>query len=146
MAYDVLLIVHVVTSTMWVGGVFMASLIDWPAMKSTLDGKKFPFSFVVSHGRQTFFWVYFAFFGLLVSGVGMILSRPLADEQLVFLVPKIIALAIMGGFTLYGTFITWPKLQLAVDKDAFSIYQVYIYRAQIIFVLGLVSIVMGLRL
>ncbi len=144
MAYDLMLIVHVVTSTMWVGGVFMAAFIDWPTAKSTIKDGKFPFEFVLSHGKKIFFWVYFAMAGLTLSGVSLLLSRPVADDQMIYVMAKFAALILMAGFTLYGTFITWPKLQVAINRDAQHIYQVYIYRAHATFFFGILAIIMGL--
>lgn len=139
-----LLISHVIAATLWVGGVFMASVIDWPSARKSTPPGVFPFRFVVAHGQRILPAVYSAIVILMVSSVGLVwVSPPTTTTQVVMLGIKAAALVIMTGFTLYGTLVAWPRLQLATHREAFDIYGAYITRAHITLSCGLVGTVVG---
>jgi uncharacterized membrane protein len=135
---------HAVSAAMWVGAVFMASLIDWPVIRSQTPRGQFPFGFLVAQGQRIFPWIYLAIVLLWVSGVGLvILHGPLDTAGWVLLALKVVSLAFMTGSTVYGTLSSWPKIQFATDEEAFELYRVYLIRAYITFACGLVGVVAG---
>ncbi|MEW5250670.1 hypothetical protein [Microbulbifer discodermiae] len=140
--YIFLLSVHAVSNAMWVGAVFMGSIIDWPAIKAMAKNGKFPFLFVVGQGSNVFFWVYLAIFLQITTSTGLaIMHPPEGNTEILFLGLRTFALSIMIGFTLYGTFSSWPKLQVSSSGEAWTIYRYYMYRAYAIFACGLLNTV-----
>ena len=143
----VFLVAHVVAATLWVGGVFMASMIDWPTVRATATDGRFPFAFVVGHGKRIFPAVYSASVLLVVSGAMLVwLHPPRESTEVILTVLKAAALATMIGFTLYGTLVSWPKLQLGTHEEAFRIYRAYMIRAYVIFGCGLFATILGVTL
>jgi hypothetical protein len=141
------LISHVVSGAWWTGGVFMASMVDWPAMKGSSDGKVFPFNFIVAQGSRIVPYVYSAMVVLLLSGFGLLwLHPPHGTLGWSLAAVKILALAWMGGSTIYGTLVSWPKLQFALHEEAFVMYNRYIQRAYITFGCGILGLVAGVIL
>ncbi len=139
-----LIISHVIAATLWVGGVFMASVIDWPSARKSTPAGVFPFSFVVAHGQRILPAVYSAIIILLVSSLGLVLiDPPTTDLQIALLAAKAAALIVMTSFTIYGTVIAWPRLQLATHSEAFEVYRVYILRAHLTLSCGLAATVLG---
>ena len=141
------LIAHVVSGAIWVGAVFMASLIDWPAIKASSDKNRFPFALIVDHGRRVFPAVYSSIALLLITSVALVwFTKPTGTVAWALLAAKALAFAFMVGSTVYGTLVAWPRLQFATDEEAYNIYDAYINRARVVFVCGVVCIVLGLVL
>ncbi|HHO53932.1 MAG TPA: hypothetical protein ENK18_24450 [Deltaproteobacteria bacterium] len=141
----VLRIAHVVSASMWVGAVFMASMIDWPVIERI--NPSFPFELIVGQGRRVFPAVYLAIFLIGATGVGLIwLSPPLEGSALAALALKGAAFAVMAGITLYGTLVSWPKLQLATAAEAKLLYGAYIRRAYVVFGCGVLGLAVGIWL
>lgn len=142
--YTALQILHLVSAIVWVGSVFMGTFVDWPAIRESMDGGRFPFHFIVGQGRRVFVAVYVGITSQIVSGVGLVSLRPPeTTQQLVMLSIKGMALAFMVGATVYGTLVTWRKLQFATHAEAFRHYRVYMLRAMGTFVCGIVGSVLG---
>ncbi|MCK6546372.1 hypothetical protein L6R52_11030 [Myxococcota bacterium] len=140
-------VLHVVATVTWVGAVFMGSFVDWPVLVGATRGGRFPFDFIVGQGRRVFPAVYVGVTSMIVSSIGLVWLKPPRDAlDVALLIPKGLALAFMVGSTLYGTFVTWPKLQFATDAEAFGIYRWYNLRANVVFVVGIVATVCGLFL
>lgn len=138
---------HVIASAVWIGAVFMGAFIDWPAAQNASGKDKFPFDFIVGQGTRVFPAVYLGIVLTVVSSVGLTLrSPPQTQAAWALLVLKGAALSFMIGSTLYGTLVSWPKLQFATHGEAFHLYRNYIRRAYIVFFCGLAGIVAGLIL
>ncbi len=147
MLHKFFLTMHLIASLVWVGAVFMGSFIDWPAAKETVKSGEFPFRFMIGQGRRVFYSVYFGIFILWFSGIGlMMVNPPSGSRAIAMLSIKVFALFLMTAFTLWGTFKTWPNLQLATHEEAFNHYKFYTYRAKAVFVLGMMASIMGLWL
>jgi len=145
MLEKILLNAHLIASLTWVGAVFMGTFIDWPAAKETVKEGEFPFRFIVGQGRRVFYSVYFGIILLWTTGIGLVLVHPPQDTRAMWLLAiKVFALFLMTSFTLWGTFFTWPKLQVATHAEAFEHYKYYMYRAQGTFACGLIGSVVGL--
>ncbi|MBE7169190.1 MAG: hypothetical protein INR73_01275 [Williamsia sp.] len=140
----ILLNIHIFASITWVGSVFMGTFVDWPAAKASVKPGEFPFKFIIGQGHRVFVFVYIGIFFVWTSGIGLtLIHAPFTGKELVLLGIKIAALTIMTGFTLYGTFGTWRKLQVATHAEAFNHYKYYMYRAMGTFTLGSLAAVMG---
>lgn len=143
----ILLNVHLFASIIWVGSVFMGTFIDWPAAKESVQGGEFPFRFIVGQGRRVFLSVYTGIFFVWTSGISLLLIHPpLSDKAFAIAIIKILALLSMTGFTLYGTFSTWRKLQVATHSEAYELYKYYMYRAIGTFSFGILASLLGLWL
>ena len=141
--YDPLMILHITSAIVWVGAVFMGTFVDWPASRMATNGK-FPFDFIVWQGIKVAPAVYVGIVSQVVSAIGLvILKPPQTRQQVLMLGVKSLCLAWMAGSTIYGTRRTWPKLQFATNDDAFRLYRVYMVRASITFVCGIVAAVVG---
>ena len=143
----ILINMHVIAAIVWVGAVFMGTFIDWPAAKESVEGSKFPHKFIIGQGRRVFYSVYTGIIILWISGIGLVIVNPPADTfTIVMLLIKTVSLLFMTGFTLYGTFYTWPKMQLSTHQEAFRHYKFYMYRAMGTFTFGIVASLAGLWL
>jgi hypothetical protein len=138
------LIAHVLAGAVWTGAVFMAAVIDWRALRRTHDRRVFPFDFVVTHGSLIFLPVYAGMITLFITGIGLLWLHPPGTVAAWSLVGvKSVSLLFMAGATLYGTFVSWPKLQFALHEEAYGIYDRYIFRAYFTFGFGCVGLVSG---
>lgn len=141
----IFLVNHMIASIVWVGAVYMGAFIDWPAAKKTVPDGKFPFKFIVNQGKGVFFGVYFGIILLWVSGIGLTITTPITSRaQMILIGFKMFCLLVMTLFTMYGTFFSWRKLQLATHEEAFAIYKYYMIRAYTTFTCGIAASVMGL--
>ncbi len=145
MLFQIILTIHLIACIVWVGSVFMGTFVDWPAARASRPNGKFPFNFIVGQGATVFKFVYGGIVILLVSGFALVyLKPPQTDWQYTLLYIKMIALAIMAGMTLHGTFDTWPKLQFSTDEEAFGHYRFYMNKAKVTFISGLIAAILGL--
>jgi hypothetical protein len=141
--YHPLVILHLTSAIVWVGAVFMGTFVDWPVIR-TAHGGRFPFEFIVGQGVKVAPAVYVGIVSQLVSAAGLVfLKPPQTPGEMAMLGAKGLCLAFMAGSTIYGTFRTWPKLQFAIDEEAFRLYRVYMIRASVTFTCGIVAAVIG---
>jgi uncharacterized membrane protein len=141
----VLLNVHLIATIVWIGAVFMGTFIDWPSAKQSVKENEFPFRFIVGQGSRVFYSVYTGIFLIWTSGIGLVITHPpQTPREIMMLAGKTMALLFMTGFTMYGTFSTWPKLQVATHKEAHRLYENYMRRAMATFTFGLIAAVLGL--
>lgn len=135
---------HIIASVVWIGAVYMGAFIDWPAAKKTVPPGKFPFKFIINQGKGVFWGVYIGIVILWVSGIGLTLTTPITSTgQAILIGFKMLCLLIMTLFTMYGTFFTWKKLQLATHEEAFALYKYYMIRAYTTFSCGIAASVLG---
>lgn len=141
---NILMMIHILSAILWIGAVFMGSVIDWPAIKSQFTEGKFPFRFIVGQGSRVFPWVYIGILSQIISGIGLTFYfPPTSGTESALLGLKVTCLLIMTGLTLYGTLSTWPKLQVSTDSEAFIRYRFYIIRAYVTCSLGMVGAAAG---
>jgi uncharacterized membrane protein len=147
MAKIVLLNIHLFASIIWVGSVYMGAFIDWPAAKKSVKPGQFPFEFIVGQGSKVFVSVYTGIFFLWTSGIGLLMIHPpQAPREILIASIKGVCLFLMTAFTMYGTFSTWRKLQVATHQEAFALYKYYMYRAYGTFSFGMIASILGLWL
>lgn len=135
---------HIISSAIWYGAVFMGSVVDWPSARASVDEGRFPFDFIVGQGSRVFPWVYFGMVMVLLSGAGLVWFHPPAtarDGALLAL--KGLALLWMVGSTVYGTLVSWPKLQFATHAEALGYYTRYIRRAYVTCACGVFGTILG---
>ena len=142
----VLLAIHVVNSALWVGAVFMGAIIDPPALRMSAQSPKQPFisNFIIAQGMRVFPWVYTAMASIFITGLALVwLHPPATTFQMVLVIGKFIALGIMAGNTLYGTLVTWPKIQFATPEEVATLWRPYLIRAYITLACGIAGFIMG---
>ncbi len=140
----VLTAIHAVAASVWVGAVFMGSIIDWPAAQTTVEQGQFPFGFIVGQGNRVFIYVYSGMAIVLVSGIALVLLHPpQTTAALLLTCIKGVALFVMMANTLYGSLRTWPMLQFASHQEAQALYRGYMIRAYITFSAGIAGIALG---
>lgn len=136
--------IHLFASIVWVGSVFMGTFVDWPAAQLSVKKGEFPFGFIINQGRKVFLYVYIGIFFLWTSGIGLVmLHPPFSNKEIIMLTIKVISLVMMTAFTMYGTFSTWRKLQVATNAEAFQYYKFYMYRAMGTFFCGSLASILG---
>jgi hypothetical protein len=141
---NILLAAHIVSAAMWVGAVFMGAFVDPPALRTSADSPWFLVNFIVAQGVRIFVWVYLAMGTILVTGVLLVwLHPPQTTFQVVVLAVKGVALAVMAGNTLYGTLVTWPKIQFANTDEVPILWRPYLIRAYITFGCGVLGFILG---
>jgi uncharacterized membrane protein len=145
MFLKILLIMHVLPTIVWVGSVYMGTFIDWPVAQNIVNKNTFPFRFIVGQGTRVYYSVYFGIILVWLSSVGLIIYSSIDWnlQRTIMIIGKIICLILMTGFTLYGTFYTWPKLQLATAEEAKTLYKRYMKRATGTFILGIIATIIG---
>ena len=140
----ILIAVHAVSAAMWVGAVFMGVWIDPPALRQSAESPWFLVSFIVAQGVRVFFWVYLSMITIFVTGALLIwLHPPQTAVQVTLLALKGVALAVMAGNTLYGSLVTWPKMQFATPDEVLVLWRPYLIRAYITFGCGVLGIILG---
>ena len=144
MLTNVLLVAHVISAAMWVGAVFMGSVIDPPALRSSTDQHSFLTNFIVFQGMRVFPWVYASMIVIFSTGISLTWMYPPQNSfELVLISAKFVALSIMAGNTVYGTWVTWPKIQFAAPDEIQLLWKPYQMRAYITFGCGLADFLMG---
>lgn len=140
----VLIAIHTVSAAMWVGAVFMGAFIDPPALRASADSPWFLVNFIIGQATRVFLWVYMAMVAILLTGAVLIwLHPPQTSFQLALLTLKGVALAVMAGNTLYGTLVTWPKIQFADPAEVAVLWRPYLIRAYITFGCGVLGFILG---
>jgi len=138
------LVIHVIAGISWVGTVFTNCFIVWPTLRSMYARQEFPLEFLVTEGRRIAPWVYTAISSMLVSGLALVFLRPPATTTAwALLAAKTTALLIMAGNTIFGTLVTWPRLQFSTPEETWPLWHGYLIRGFVTFGCGIAAVLMG---
>ncbi|MGH8932758.1 MAG: hypothetical protein ACRDZO_19595 [Egibacteraceae bacterium] len=141
---QIALAVHIAFLALWVGGVFMNRFVVWPTLQRTYAQHKFPLEFLVAQGRIIAPMIYTCIAMVFASGLALLLLRPPTTAiAWGLLAAKTVALLVMAGNVLYGTLVTWPKLQFSTPEETWALWHGYGIRAYTTFVCGIAAILMG---
>lgn len=146
---NILLGLHIVSAALWVGAVFMGSIIDPPALKTSTgqQGQQVMVNFIVYQGSRIFPWVYTAMITIFISGILLTwLYPPPSIFATMVLAGKFLALTMMAGNTLYGTLVTWPKIQFATPDEVTALWRPYLTRAYITLGCGIIAFILSVML
>ena len=136
----ILLTMQLIAAITWIGSVYMGAFIDWPVAKKIFNNNKFPYIFIVGQGRRVFWSVYFGIFILMITqGLLIWYFPPDSNKKIFFLIVKLCCLTFMISSTIYGSMNSWKKLQLSTNEEAWKMYDIYILRAKITFICGLLG-------
>lgn len=143
---NMVLCLHLITSTLWIGGLFMDIFIVWPCAKVVSGEKTVPLDFLCIQGKMTAPWLYLGIAGLCGSGALLLwLTPPAAGGYVWTLVGiKAAALAVMTGNVVYGTVVAWPALMFAPMEEAPQLWRRHVLRACVTFGCGLIALVVSI--
>lgn len=140
---DGLAFVHIVSLSLWFGGLFGYLVIVWPAMMRVARGR-FPRTLLASVAMGTAPWIAaamaVAFGSLLALGVtggfrpAGVLGAPLGGRWL--LVYGLLLTALIAN-NVYGMLVTWPRMMLLPEPDAVRAWLVFRIRMGVSLVVGL---------
>ena len=143
----ILLAVHIISSTLWVGSVFMNAFIVWPTLRNLQRDESFPLDFLAMEGKRIAPWLYMSATMTLLSGAILIALEPPENYmELWLLSAKGVVFASMIANTIYGTLVTWPALQFSTGAESWQLWRGYIIRAYITFGCGIAAIGIGTTL
>lgn len=106
--------VHVLSLSLWFGGLFAYVAIVWPAVMSEADGT-FPRAMLARIGMRTGPWIYLGMSAAVLSLAGIWLMDDVAAET-PWLVVYALLLAALVANNVYGSVVAWPRLMLLPQR------------------------------
>jgi len=110
-----LVYLHLLSLTLWFGGLFGYVAIVWPAIMREADGA-FPRTILVMIAVRTAPWIYLGMSTALVTLLGIGLMNSVAAVQ--WLVGYGLLLIVLVANNVYGTMVAWPRIMFAPEKAA----------------------------
>ena len=110
-----LIYLHLLSLTLWFGGLFGYVAIVWPAIMREADGA-FPRTILVMIAVRTAPWIYLGMSTALVTLLGIGLMNSVAAVQ--WLVGYGLLLIVLVANNVYGTLVAWPRIMFAPEKAA----------------------------
>lgn len=112
----VLIYVHLLSLTLWFGGLFGYVAIVWPAILCEADGA-FPRDLLVRIAVRTAPWVYLGMSSAFLSFLGIWVMGGVS-APFVLLAAYGVLLAALVGNNVYGTLVAWPRIMFAPERVA----------------------------
>ena len=112
----VLIYVHLLSLTLWFGGLFGYVAIVWPAILCEADGA-FPRDLLVRIAVRTAPWVYLGMSSAFLSFLGIWVMGGVS-APFVWLAAYGVLLAALVGNNVYGTLVAWPRIMFAPERVA----------------------------
>ena len=110
LAIDVLIYLHVISLSLWFGGLFGYVLIVWPALMSEADGE-FPRAILARIGMRTAPWIYLGMSTALVTFATIWIVNGVAARTLWMAVYSLLLVALVAN-NVYGSAVAWPRIML----------------------------------
>lgn len=136
LALAVLTYVHVLSLSLWFGGLFGYVFMVWPAIMSEA-GDEFPRELLVTIAVRTARWIYLAMATALLSLAGIWMMDGRARASL--LAGYGVLLIALVANNVYGTLVAWPRIMFLPESLARNEW--YWFRVRMI-----ISLVVGLAL
>ena len=111
-----LIYLHVISLSLWFGGLFGYVVIVWPAIMGDADGR-FPRGILASIAMRTAPWIYLAMAAALLSLVGIFAVGGVEADR-PWLIVYTLLLAVLVGNNVYGTVVAWPRIMLLPQPSA----------------------------
>lgn len=108
--------VHVLSLSLWFGGLFGYVVIVWPAIMSGADGT-FPRATLASIGMRTAPWIYLGMSAALLSLAGIWAMDGVAAQR-PWMAAYSLLLAALVANNVYGTAVAWPRIMLLPGRAA----------------------------
>lgn len=104
-----LIYVHILSLSLWFGGLFGYVAVVWPAIMSEADGT-FPRAILARIGMRTAPWIYLGMSAAVLSLAGIWVMD--AATQTSWLVAYTVLLAALVANNVYGSVVAWPRIML----------------------------------
>ena len=112
----VLVYVHVISLSLWFGGLFAYLVIVWPALMIDADGE-FPRAILARIAMRTAPWIYLGMSTALVSLAAIwIINDPAVSTP--WMVGYSVLLVALVANNLYGSAVAWPRIMLLPRRIA----------------------------
>ena len=115
-AEAVLIYAHVISLTLWFGGLFGYVVIVWPALTSHADGA-FPRAILARIAMRTAPWIYLGMATAVVSLAGLWLTGGIGART-PWMAAYGLVLAALVANNVYGTVVAWPRIMLLPGSTA----------------------------
>ena len=106
----VLVYLHVLSLSLWFGGLFGYVVIVWPALMSDADGE-FPRAILARIAMRTAPWIYLAMSAALLSLAGIWVMDGVAARTS-WMAGYSLVLAALVANNVYGTVVAWPRIMV----------------------------------
>src|SRR5438128_12207605 len=107
---EVLIYAHLISLTLWFGGLFGYVVIVWPAITSDANGA-FPRALLGRIAMRTAPWIYLGMSTALLSLVGLWVMDGVAAQRS-WMVGYSLVLTVLVANNVYGTAVAWPRIML----------------------------------
>jgi len=106
----VLIYLHVISLSLWFGGLFGYVVIVWPALMTEADGE-FPRSILARIGMRTAPWIYLGMSTALLSiAAALMMDAEVAQTR--WMVAYSVVLAALVANNIDGSAVAWPRIML----------------------------------
>jgi hypothetical protein len=112
----VLIYGHLLSLTLWFGGLFGYVAIVWPAILSEADGA-FPRDLLVRIAVRTAPWIYLGMSSAFLSFVAIWIMGGVS-APFVLMAAYGVLLAALVANNVYGTLVAWPRIMFAPERVA----------------------------
>jgi len=112
----VLSYVHLLSLTLWFGGLFGYVAIVWPSILSEADGA-FPRDLLVRIAVRTAPWIYLGMSSAFLSFLGIWVMGGVPAPSVLFAVYGVLLAALVAN-NVYGTLVAWPRIMFAPEHVA----------------------------
>jgi uncharacterized membrane protein len=116
MLLKTLIYLHVMSLSLWFGGLFGYVVMVWPAIMSDAEGT-FPRAILARIGMRTAPWIYLAMAAALLSLAGIWVTGGVAAQQ-PWIAGYSLLLAALVANNVYGTTVAWPRIMLLPQQSA----------------------------
>ena len=113
---DALIYAHILSLTLWFGGLFGYVVIVWPAIISEAHGE-FPRALLVRIAMRTAQWIYLAM-ALAVLSLGALWALDAVPAPGPWVVVYSFLLIGLVVNNVYGTMVAWPRIMLLPQRSA----------------------------
>jgi uncharacterized membrane protein len=136
LAVAVLIYAHVVSLSLWFGGLFGYVVIVWPAIMSEADDA-FPRAILARIAMRTAPWIYLGMLTALLSLAGVWVMDGVAARS-AWLIAYGVLLSILVANNVYGSVVAWPRIMLLPRRSAGQAWFWFRVRMGLSLVAGLV--------
>ena len=112
----VLIYAHVISLSLWFGGLFGYVVIVWPAIMSEADDA-FPRAILARIAMRTAPWIYLGMLIALLSLAGVWVMDGVAARS-AWLLGYGVLLSILVANNVYGSVVAWPRIMLLPRRSA----------------------------
>jgi hypothetical protein len=112
-----LVYLHLLSLTLWFGGLFGYVAIVWPAILSEADGGALPRDLLVRIAMRTAPWIYLGMSTAVLSFLG-IWAMGRVPAEAMWMASYGVLLAGLVANNVYGTLVAWPRIMFAPERVA----------------------------